>query len=127
MKITKLRDEMPKGWPKTISTKNPDMNANNILVFDGIAIAQYIFISNIHSGAIYPKGNIMRVSMRPKNNVSKIINIYLSLYSSGVTITSLIFSIYSDGSTKTCANLSPSFILISTILPIFKDAINLPA
>ena len=34
------QDADGKGWPKTISTKNPDTNATNILSFDGKAMAQ---------------------------------------------------------------------------------------
>jgi len=42
---------MPRICAKAISTRNPERNAKNNLLFDGIAIAQYILINSSHSGA----------------------------------------------------------------------------
>ena len=73
IKITKVSDVKPKTCPYKISTKYPEKNARNNLLLVGSAIAHYMLISNIHSGAIYPSGSNMSVKIIPTNILNKII------------------------------------------------------
>ena len=73
IKITNVRDVIPKICPYKISTKYPEMNAISNLLLVGNAIAQYMFINNNHSGAMYPRGSSSSVKISPRNIFNKII------------------------------------------------------
>ena len=73
IKITYVRDVSPKTCPYKISTKYPETNASSNLLLVGNAIAQYMFINNSHSGAMYPRGNNDSAKISPSSMLKKII------------------------------------------------------